>query len=185
MASFVPSDAEQNRHVLYMNEVNSGLTTEERVEESELPTGAVPEHALLRVTPELAIPLAELRYRATRSGGPGGQHVNTSSTRIELEFDVEQSAALSDEQRSRLRERLANRIDGDGVMRLSASGSRSQHQNREEATARLAQLLADALRERKRRRKTRVPRAAKEARLKQKKKRAETKRRRGPVAPEE
>lgn len=151
------------------------------MEESDLPTGAVPEHALLRVNDDLAIPLAEISYRASRSGGPGGQHVNTSSTKIELEFDVGASRSLTDAQRARIQERLANRIDGDGVLRLSSSGSRSQHQNREDATARLAELLAEALKERKRRRKTKVPRRAKEARLKQKKKRAETKKARGPV----
>ena len=145
------------------------------MEESDLPAGAVPEHALLRVTDELAVPLAEIRYRASRSGGPGGQHVNTSSTKIELEFDVAGSPSLTDAQRARIMERLANRIDGDGVLRLSSSSSRSQHQNREDATERLARLLAEALKERKRRRKTKIPRAAKEARLKEKKKRAETK----------
>lgn len=145
----------------------------------------VPEHALLRINDELAIPLAELDYIATRSGGPGGQHVNTSSTRIELTFDVGASPSLRDAQRARIMERLATRIDGAGILRLASAASRSQHQNREDATARLARLLADALRERKPRRRTRVPRAAKEARLQEKKKRSEVKRRRGPVAPEE
>jgi ribosome-associated protein len=107
--------------------------------------------------------------------------VNTSSTKIELEFDVAGSAALNDTQRARIQERLANRIDGDGVLRLSSSGSRSQLQNREDATERLARLIADALKERKRRRKTKVPRAAKEARLKEKKLRGRTKKQRGPV----
>jgi ribosome-associated protein len=151
------------------------------VDESELPTGVVPEHALLRVNDDLAIPLAEISYRASRSGGPGGQHVNTSSTKIELEYDVGRSAALTEAQRARIQEHLANRIDGDGVLRLSSSGSRSQFQNREDATERLARLLEDALKERKRRRKTKVPRAAKEARLKEKKRRAKTKKERGPV----
>jgi ribosome-associated protein len=154
------------------------------VEGSE-PAGAVPEHALLRVNDDLAVPLAEIRYRATRSGGPGGQHVNTSSTKIELEFDVAASPSLTDVQRSRIQERLANRIDGAGVLRLSSSGSRSQHQNREDATNRLARLLADALKERKRRRSTKIPRAAKEARLREKKRRGETKRRRGPPPSDE
>lgn len=152
------------------------------MEEPDLPRAEVPEHALLRVNDALAIPLAEIRYRASRSGGPGGQHVNTSSTKIELEFDVASSPSLSDVQRARIQDRLANRIDADGVLRLSSSGSRSQHQNREDATERLAALLADALKERKRRRRTKVPKRAKEARLKEKKKRAETKKARGPVA---
>src|SRR5688500_13861216 len=99
------------------------------VSDDEAPS--VPEHALLRVTDELSIPLAELTYRATRSGGPGGQHVNTSSTRVELEFDVGASPSLGDEQRTRIQERLATRIDGAGILRLASSGSRSQHQNRE------------------------------------------------------
>lgn len=150
-----------------------------------LAAGGVPEHALLRVNEELALPLAELRYRATRSGGPGGQHVNTSSTRIELEFDVAGSPSLTEAQRGRIQERLSNRISGEGVLLLSSSGSRSQHQNREEVTERLATLLADALRRPKPRRKTRVPRAAKEARLKEKKKRSETKRKRGRPASDE
>lgn len=145
----------------------------------ELPTSAVPEHALLRVSDDLAIPLSEIRYRATRSGGPGGQHVNTSSTKVELEFDVTASPSLTEAQRARLQERLANRIDGDGVLRLSSSASRSQYQNREDVTGRLARLIADAMKQRKARRKTRMPRAAKEARLKEKKKRAETKKARG------
>ncbi|HSJ09537.1 MAG TPA: alternative ribosome rescue aminoacyl-tRNA hydrolase ArfB, partial [Longimicrobiales bacterium] len=148
-------------------------------------TSAIPEHALLRVTDALVIPLAELGYKATRSGGPGGQHVNTSSTRIELEFDVGASPSLTDAQRATIRERLANRIDGAGILRLSSSGSRSQHQNREDVTARLARLLADALHERKPRRKTKVPRAAKRARLDEKKKRSRVKKDRGPVRPED
>jgi ribosome-associated protein len=142
----------------------------------------VPEHALLTVNEQLAIPLAELDYRATRSGGPGGQHVNTSSTRVELLFNVASSPSLSDEQRARISERLANRIDGEGVMRLASSAHRSQHQNREDVTQRFAKLIANALVERKPRRKTKVPRAAKEARLQEKKKRAQVKKHRGPVA---
>jgi ribosome-associated protein len=145
----------------------------------------VPEHALLTVNEQLAIPLAELTYRATRSGGPGGQHVNTSATRVEVEFDVASSPSLTDAQRARIMERMANRIDGSGLLRLASSEQRSQHQNREDVTQRLARLLADALKERKARKRTKVPRAAKEARLKSKKQRAETKRRRGPVKRDE
>lgn len=136
---------------------------------------------LLRVNADVAIPLAELRFRATRSGGPGGQHVNTSATRVELEFDVASSGALTEQQKALILERLGSRIDSAGVLRLAASEHRSQYRNREEAMARLAKLLEDALRVRKPRRKTKVPRAAKEARLEQKKRRSETKRKRGPV----
>lgn len=145
----------------------------------------LPEHALLRINDRLSIPLAELNYRATRSGGPGGQHVNTSSTRVEIEFDVASSPSLTDAQRARIQERLATRIDGSGVLRLASSTSRSQHQNREDVTDRLARMLEDALREPRPRRKTKVPRAAKEQRLESKKRRAETKKHRGPVSPED
>jgi ribosome-associated protein len=127
----------------------------------------------------LVIPRAELTYRATRAGGPGGQHVNTSATRIELTWNLESSAAPTDEQRALLRERLAGRLDGEGNVRVVASRHRSQHQNREEATLRLQALLERALAQPKKRKPTRPPRSAKEARLKDKKRRSEVKRQRG------
>lgn len=139
----------------------------------------------LRIDDELSIPKSELEYRATRSGGPGGQHVNTSSTRIELTWNLLQSTALTDAQRELLREKLASRIDGQGVLRVVAARSRSQHQNRELATERLVELLARALRPPKPRKRTRVPRAAKEERLQEKKRRSERKRGRGRVGPDE
>lgn len=131
------------------------------------------------------IPLVELTFRATRSGGPGGQHVNTSATRVELTWDVAASSALTEEQRARILARLRNRIDERGVLRIVESRSRSQHRNRTVATERLARIVAGALRERKRRRPTRPPKSAKEARLREKRHRSETKSRRGPVTPEE
>ena len=124
----------------------------------------------LDVTPLLAIPRAELETRATRSGGPGGQHVNTSSTRIELRWNVLRSAALTDEQRTRLAERLATRLDGEGWIRVVASDSRSQRQNRDRAEARLADLVRRALAVPKARRPTKPSRAAKRARLEDKRK---------------
>lgn len=140
---------------------------------------------LLIVNDSLVIPRAELEYRASRSGGPGGQHVNTSSTRVELLWDVAHSAVLTEEQRQRLLEKLANRINQDGVLLLASSEHRSQYQNKEAATERLRILVAEALRVPKRRRKTRPPAAAREARLRAKKRRAETKRGRGRVGPPE
>jgi ribosome-associated protein len=121
--------------------------------------------APLEVSAQVAIPRSELTYRATRSGGPGGQHVNTSSTRIELLWNPSGSSALTEEQRARVRERLASRIDADGNVRVVASDSRSQRQNRERADARLAALVRDALVVRRKRRATKPSRAAKEARL--------------------
>lgn len=132
----------------------------------------------LNVTPELAIPRSELEYRATRSGGPGGQHVNTSSTRIELLWDLSGSQAISDEQRERLRVKLGSRLDGDGRVRVVASDHRSQRQNRHEADERLAALVKYALHVPKKRRPTKPTRAAKEKRLAEKKRRSEIKRER-------
>ena len=129
----------------------------------------------LEVTPALAIPLAELEYRASRSGGPGGQHVNTSSTRVEVWWDVAGSPSLSAEQRARLLARLASRLDGAGRLRVVSSDTRSQLRNREEATERLAKLVAAALVVPKRRKPTRPSRAAKAARLEAKRRRSATK----------
>lgn len=139
----------------------------------------------LFIDDRLSIPRAELSYRASRSGGPGGQHVNTSSTRVELTWDVAGSPSLSDAQRARLLDKLANRIDGAGVLHLASQATRSQHRNRERVTERLQTLVARALRRRKKRKKTRPPRRAREARLREKKQRSEKKRRRGRVDPDQ
>jgi ribosome-associated protein len=134
----------------------------------------------LPITPEISIPRSELTYKATRSGGPGGQHVNTSSTRIELLWDLSRSQAVTDEQRERLRTKLAPRLDSDGMVRVVASDHRSQQQNRVAADERLAALVRHALHVPKKRRKTKPPRAAKERRIKEKKLRSERKRDRRP-----
>ena len=139
----------------------------------------------LEITPALLLPLAELDYRATRSGGPGGQHVNTSSTRIEVWWDVRASPTLTEEQRARLIERLANRLDGEGRLRVVASESRSQLRNREAATERLRELVASALAVRKLRKRTKPTRAAKAARLEAKRRRSALKRDRRPPGHDE
>jgi ribosome-associated protein len=131
--------------------------------------------SLLAVDEQLAIPRAELSYQATRSGGPGGQHVNTSSTRVELTWNVAGSAALTDAQRERIMMKLPRRIDKEGVLRLVSGASRSQHQNREDVTERLRRMIAAALKEPKPRRRTKPPRAAREKRLEQKKRRSDLK----------
>lgn len=136
---------------------------------------------LIVINDSLRIPRAELSFRATRSGGPGGQHVNTSSTRIELTWNIVTSPSLTDAERARLLERLANRIDTEGVLRLVAAGSRSQARNREEVTERFRLVVAAALRVPKPRRKTRPSRAARERRLQEKRHRSEIKRRRRSV----
>ncbi|MHB1225070.1 MAG: peptide chain release factor-like protein, partial [Gemmatimonadaceae bacterium] len=94
-----------------------------------LPAAEPPADGLV-VSAALTIPRAELTMRATRAGGPGGQHVNTSSTRVEVRWNVITSAVLDDVQRERLLQRLAGRVDADGSVRVVASDSRSQRQNR-------------------------------------------------------
>ncbi len=145
----------------------------------------MPDMGFLEVSPDLRVPLAELEFRASRSGGPGGQHVNTSSTRVEVTWDVAGSPALSEEQRQRLLVRLASRLDGTGRIRLVSSSTRSQLRNREDVTERLREVVAQALVVPKARKRTRTPRAAKAARLESKRRRAATKRDRRPPRGEE
>jgi ribosome-associated protein len=139
----------------------------------------------LEITPELRIPLSELEFRASRSSGPGGQHVNTSSTRIEVWWDVAGSTTLAPEQRARLLQRLSSRLDSAGRLRLVSGASRSQLRNREAVTERLRVVVAAALAVPKKRKPTKPSRAAKEARLEAKRRRAAIKRRRGPIQSDE
>jgi ribosome-associated protein len=136
----------------------------------------MPDGTHLEVAPELQIPLSELEFRVSRSGGPGGQHVNTSSTRVEVWWDVATSPALTDAQRQRLLARLASRLDGAGGLRLVSSGSRSQLRNREEVTERLRDVVARALVVPKPRKRTKPTRAAKAARVEGKRRRSAVKR---------
>jgi len=138
------------------------------------------DHSLdgIRVNEQVVIPRDELVARATRSGGAGGQHVNTSSTRIELVWNVQASRALTDEQRQRVMQKLSSRLDGDGNLRIVASDRRSQRQNRESAEARMADLVRDGLVVPKKRRPTKPSRAAKQARLDSKRRLSEKKRER-------
>ena len=129
----------------------------------------------LAVDGSVSIPRSELLFRATRSGGPGGQHVNTSSTRIELLWNPVTSRALDDAARARVLEKLATRLDGDGYVRVVASANRSQLRNREDAERRLAELVRKALIIPKVRRKTKPSRAAKVRRLEEKRRTSEKK----------
>lgn len=145
------------------------------------PNGAAPDDAApvgdaLIVTPSIAIPRAELDARATRAGGPGGQHVNTSSTRIELRWNVRTTRALDDAVRDHVLARLAARLDGEGYVRIVASEFRSQRQNREAAEARLVELVRRALHVPKKRKATKPSRAAKAKRLDEKRRQSEKKR---------
>ena len=127
---------------------------------------------VLPIRAGVAVPRHELQYRASRSGGPGGQHVNTSSTRVELTWSVATSRALSDELRARALTKLATRLDGEGVLRLVSDRTRSQLQNKEDVTERFVEVLRAALTIPKARKKTKVSKAAKARRV-------DTKRRHG------
>ncbi|HVW32904.1 MAG TPA: alternative ribosome rescue aminoacyl-tRNA hydrolase ArfB [Acidimicrobiia bacterium] len=127
---------------------------------------------VLRVSPTCVVRMDELEWRFSASGGPGGQHVNTSNTRVEVRFDVAGSPSLGPRQRARLVERLGPEV------RVVASDERSQLRNRELALERLRSRLADALRVEAPRRATKPTKAAKQRRLEEKRHRSETKRRR-------
>lgn len=129
----------------------------------------------LRIGPRLVIPAAELSWRFSRSGGPGGQSVNTSDTRVELLFDVARSPSLSPLQRTRALERLGGRLV-DGVLVVTAEEHRSQLRNRDAARERLAETLAAAIAPPPRpRRPTKPTRGATERRISEKKRRGELK----------
>ena len=134
----------------------------------------------LPVNESISIPRSELQYRASRAGGAGGQHVNTSSTRIELLWDLTHSTAVDETARQRLLEKLAARLDAEGKVRVVASDRRSQLQNRESAEARLVEIVRRALVIPKKRKATRPSKAAKQRRLTDKKKRSNQKKDRRP-----
>ncbi|MFE9922327.1 alternative ribosome rescue aminoacyl-tRNA hydrolase ArfB [Streptomyces sp. NPDC005774] len=122
------------------------------------------------------LPEAELIWRFSRSSGPGGQHVNTTDSQVELRFDLAATEALPEVWKERALERLAGRLTG-GVVTVRASEHRSQWRNRETAAVRLTALLAEATAPPPRPRKpTRIPRGINERRLREKKQRSETKR---------
>ena len=126
----------------------------------------------------VVIPRDELTIRATRAGGPGGQHVNTSATRIEVVWNVARTRALTEDQRRLVLSRLAPRVDAGGDLRVVAADSRSQRQNRTAAESRLAAIVARALVVPKRRRPTRPTAASVRQRLDAKRRRADTKQQR-------
>ena len=132
----------------------------------------------IRVTRSVSIPESEIRLRASRSSGPGGQHANTAETRVEALFDVDSSESLTDRQKQRVRTKLG------AVVRAVAQDERSQARNRDLAVERLVAKLRDALRVERRRVATRPTKASVERRLKAKRRRSAVKRARGAPADE-
>lgn len=133
--------------------------------------------AELRVSPSCRIPLSELRWRFSPSGGPGGQHANKANTRVEVTFDIAASASLGPRQRARLLERLGPSV------RVVADDERSQARNRDLATERLRARLAEGLHREPERRPTKAPKAVTRKRLESKRRRSELKRLRGKPPP--
>lgn len=125
--------------------------------------------APIRITGSLAIDPDEIQESFVRAAGPGGQHVNTTSTAVQLRFDVRRSPSLPDDVRQRLERLAGRRLTRDGVLVLVAQGHRSQLRNREEALARLIELIREATHRPVPRVKTRVSRAAKKRRVDDKK----------------
>ena len=129
----------------------------------------------LIIDDSLTIPSSEISFEASRSSGPGGQHVNKSSTKVTILFDIDASSVLADAQRVRIREKLASKLSGGSVLRVSSQRTRSQLTNRDDAMEKLAKLIRAALVEQNPRRKTRPSRATKERRLEEKRKKSEIK----------
>ena len=129
----------------------------------------------IQITRTITVDDGELDFTFSRSGGPGGQHANTSSTKVELRWDIEASKALTPEQKELIHRRLGGRINAEGVLVLQSSEHRSQTRNREAVLARFATLLSDALRVQASRRPTKPTKAARKRRLEAKRRRAETK----------
>jgi ribosome-associated protein len=123
----------------------------------------------IRITGSLAIDPEEIQESFVRAAGPGGQHVNTTSTAVQLRFDVRRSPSLPDDVRLRLERLAGRRLTRDGVLVLVAQGQRSQLRNREEALARLVELIREATHKPAPRVKTKVSRAAKRRRVDDKK----------------
>ncbi|MBU8870893.1 MAG: aminoacyl-tRNA hydrolase [Gemmatimonadales bacterium] len=133
----------------------------------------------LVINAKVTVPAGELSFSASRSSGPGGQHVNTTDSRIQLRWNLRESVALTEVQRNRLLKFFASRLTEAGELILACDTNRSQRRNREEVVQRLAALVREALIPPKPRRKTRPTAASRERRLQDKRRRSNLKKGRG------
>lgn len=140
---------------------------------------------MLPIDGRVTIPGKDLSWTAVRASGPGGQHVNKSSTKVTVRFDLEGTEALTARQKSRLRKLAGRRLDAEGGLRVSAQAERSQRQNLERARQSLRRLIRQALVEPRQRVETKPSRAQKRRRLEAKRRRSEKKKRRAPVRMDE
>ena len=140
---------------------------------------------MIRITPSITIAESEIQEYFVRASGPGGQNVNKVSTSVQLRFDVTNSRSITEEVKKRLISLAGNRITESGILIINARRFRSQGQNREDATARLVELIRSAAQRPKIRRKTRPTLASKLRRLTNKRRSAEIKRVRRPVHPDD
>jgi len=113
--------------------------------------------------------LKELEFKAVRSSGPGGQHVNKTASKVEVSFHINNSEALTEEEKEQLALQLSNKITSEGYLKLTSSETRSQHKNKELVTQRLIDLIEKNRKKPKPRKKTKPSKASKEKRLTNKK----------------
>lgn len=139
----------------------------------------------IQITPQIEIDEAEIEENFIRASGPGGQKVNKTSTAVQVRFDVANSPSLPDEVRQRLSRLAGNRMTSDGILIIEAKQHRNQEQNRQEARRRLIQLIRQATKRPRKRKKTAPSEAAKRRRLEEKRRRSEIKRLRRDIPPPE